>query len=306
MALNCSCDELFGNLGTLPCREGFGPAKKLLFTALEDSTGAKNYLDPALMSGAAYWNGLINEADKSARIYPSPTFKTVTNERSDSAFEDFPDQSTEKLNNGIRSILATLTQKGGASPQLVKQLEKGGCIAGGVYIVDNCGNVIGLDNGDGFLYPIPYDNGSWDVRLNAPIEGEAVLKNTLGFNFTSLLDDGDLNLIAAADTNAEVLSLNGLLDAVITTSNPTTTSFDASIEYIYSTVGQTNPITGLLGSDFTLFNENDQLAVTIVTADEGPDGFYPFTFDPQGNGDVLTLTVVKDGLEMSTATITIP
>ena len=302
----CSCNELFGNLGLLACREGFGPAKKLIFTSLTDTNGDRNFLDPALMTGSAYWDGLINNTDKNARIYPSPTFKTVTSERSDSAFEDFPDQSQEKLNNGVRSILATLTGKGGASTILEKQLNKGGCIAGGVYIVDCYGNVIGLDEGDGKLYPIPYDNGSWDVRTLFPEEGTSVFKTTLGFNFVALLNDGDLNFIKATDTNTNVLLLNGLLDVEIAISNEAVDGFTSTLGYIYSTVGDTTPVEGLLKADFELFNVDDAAAITILTADEVSEGVYDFTFASQDSAENIRLTIVKDGLERNEATYVTP
>ena len=302
----CSCDELFGNLGLLACREGFGPAKKLIFTSLTDSTGERNFLDPALMTGSTYWTDLINNDDKNARIYPSPTFKTVNSERSDSAFEDFPDQSQEKLNNGVRSILATLTGKGGASTILEKQLNKGGCIAGGVYIVDCYGNVIGLDEGDGKLYPIPYDNGSWDVRTIFPEEGTSVFKTTLGFNFVALLNDGDLNFIKATDTNTNVLLLNGLLDVEIAISNEATDGFTATLGYIYSTVGDTTPVEGLSPADFEVYNIDDDAEITPNGALESSEGVYDFSFLAQDSAENIRLTIKKDGLEQNNATYVTP
>jgi hypothetical protein len=120
------------------------------------------------------------------------------------------------------------------------------------------------------------------------------------------LNDGDLNFIKATDTNTNVLLLNGLLDVEIAISNEAVDGFTATLGYIYATVGDTTPVEGLLVGDFELYNETSEAAIVITSVTESSEGVYDFVIPTQTAADVLTLTVVKDGLERNTATITIP
>jgi hypothetical protein len=62
----------------------------------------------------------------------------------------------------------------------------------------------------------------------------------------------------------------------------------------------------LLLADFTVYNETTTSAVTITSATELPDGTYTFVFAAQTSADVLTLALVKDSLEMTDLTVTVP
>ena len=160
MASQCSCDVLLGNAGSPGCVAVHGVARKLIRVPLVANDGTENKIDLTATLDQTFWDGLINNADASKRYYPTPVFKTVTQERAESITEDFDDGSTAFVRDGVKSWDGFITK--GASPQLVGVLKDDRCTSFGVLIVDDCGNLIGRDIGDGFLYPIPVDNGSWN------------------------------------------------------------------------------------------------------------------------------------------------
>ena len=97
-----------------------------------------------------------------------------------------------------------------------------------------------------------------------------------------------------------------MLDVEIAISNEAVDGFTSTLGYIYSTVGDTTPVEGLLPADFELFNVDDAAAITILTADEVSEGVYDFTFASQDSAENIRLTIVKDGLERNESTYVTP
>lgn len=302
----CSCDVLLGNAGSPGCVPIHGVGRKLIRVPLIADDGTENRILLTDTLDAAYWAALVNNVDASKRFYPTPVFKTFTQERADNITEDFDDGSSSFIRDGVKTVTAFITKA--ASPQLVGVLEDDRCTNFGVYIVDDAGNLIGRDISDGYLYPIPVDNGSWGPTWVEPTD-TTTAKVNLVFNFSTLFKDSNLGFIGAATfTDISLLSLGGLLDAVFTNASASSTT-DASVEisYIYGPSNAKLPITGLLPAEIVIYNVTQDSAVVTATAPESPDGTYALTFAAQTSADVLRISVLKNGIDPDdTVTVTIP
>jgi len=296
MASQCSCDVLLGNAGSPGCVAVHGVARKLIRVPLVANDGTENKIDLTATLDQTFWDGLINNADASKRYYPTPVFKTVTQERAESITEDFDDGSTAFVRDGVKSWDGFITK--GASPQLVGVLKDDRCTSFGVLIVDDCGNLIGRDIGDGFLYPIPVDNGSWNPIWIEPTD-TTVSKVNLTFNFSTIFQDENLGFIEASATGTDLLNSNGgLLDVVFSDfSSSSASDLTISAAYIYGPSNSKLPITGLVPAEFVLFNNDTSLAVTVLTATETPDGTYALTFAAQTSTDNVTGSILKNGID---------
>ena len=80
----------------------------------------------------------------------------------------------------------------------------------GVYVVDVNGNLIGSEV-DGFLYPIPVDNASWDPKFNFATDS-TVQKIMLGFDFDRNFDESTMHMVTADEAGIDFTSLKGLTD----------------------------------------------------------------------------------------------
>ena len=301
----CSCDVLLGNAGSPGCVASHGVAKKLIRVPLTANDGTTNSIDLSTTLNQAFWDAAINNADASKRFYPTPNFKTVTQERADNITEDFDDGSSAFVRTGVKTFTGFITK--GASPQLVGVLEDDRCTDFGVYIVDDCGNLIGRDIGDGFLYPIPVDNGSYAPTWVEPTD-TTVSKVNLVFNFSTLFQDSALGFIEASATGANLLTQSGLLDAVFSNASASSdTAASVEISYIYGPSNAKLPVTGLLPAEIVIYNVTDDAAVVTATAPESPDGTYSLTFLTQGSAKDLKISVSKNGIDPDdSVTVTTP
>ena len=295
----CSCDVLLGNAGTPGCVPSHGVGRKLIRVPLLANDGTENKIDLSVTLNSAFWSAAVNNADTSKRFYPTPVFKTFTQERAENTSESFEDGSTAFIRDGIKTVTAFITKS--ASPQLVGVLEDDRCTNFGVYIVDDCGNLIGRDIRDGFLYPIPVDNGSWSPTWVEPTD-TTISKVNLSFNFSTLFKDSNLGVIAASSfSGIQLLSLGGLLDVVLTEVSSSTTEIQFTADNIYGYSNSKIPITGLLVGNIVLNNTEGGVitSVTLTSLTETADGEYTvdFTGDPQTATETFALSVSKNGLD---------
>jgi hypothetical protein len=85
-----------------------------------------------------------------------------------------------------------------------------------------------------------------------------------------------------------------------------TTGFSTELTYDYGTAVTKQKFKGAVLADFTLYNETTTASVTITSVTEATDGNYDFVIPAQTSADVLTLSLSKDGFEMTDLTVTIP
>ena len=294
--ITCDCtNNTLGNTGTVDCDSISKVAVKLILVPLYDDAGVKNSITIATPLTQVVVDALINQADESMRWYPLPEMDNVAGERAESLFETTPSGKKYFIKQGTRSYTFELLDRSAA---FKGQLDKVRCGDAGVYIIDNNGSLTGMaldaDVSDGKLYPIKIDKNSWDARL-AFATDTTIQKIMVSFDFAQAEDDSLLRVISSSDIPADLSDARGLLDVNATYSAISTTGFTARLQYIYGSVANLNPDTGLLIGDFAIYNTTTLAAVTILTATETPDGTYAFTFAAQTVADVLSLTPTKAG-----------
>jgi hypothetical protein len=261
---------------------------------LKDNDGVLNGID--LSAPLPTWNSLINEADASKRWFPIPVFENVELPKADSQFEEANSGRMAFLRQGKRSFSGELWGED-STPTLLGKLKAGRCVAFGIYIIDVEGNLVGSKS-NGYLYPIPVDEQSWDPRFMFATDS-TVQKIMLGFDFYRLFDESTMYMITADEAGVDFNSLSGLIDVNLTEVSQVSTTtlvFDANFDYGTAL----NPIVyqgADAPTDWSLYNNTAAASVTIDGIAEAPNGTYTITQSVNllVPGDSYTLSVSKDG-----------
>ena len=268
----CNCNVGLSNTGQPGCVPIQSVTSSLIMVPIKDNSGNLNGID--LSSPLPVWNDLINEADASKRWFPLPAFENVELPKADSQFEEANSGRMAFLRQGKRSFAGELWGED-STPTLLGKLDAGRCVAFGVYVVDVNGNLIGSKS-NGYLYPIPVDEQSWDPRFMFATDS-TVQKIMLGFDFDRLFNDSTMYMITATEAGQDFNQLSGLIDVNIEfVGTPTTTDIVFKAFFDYGTA--LNPIV-LQGAaaDFTLYDITVAASVTIDAINEAPDGTYTIT-----------------------------
>lgn len=288
----CKCNVGLKNTGT-GCTPIIDVARKAILVPIYDGDQVRNGILLSDTLNQAYFDALINQADTTKRWFPLPDMKNVTNERGENIVETFDDQTTAFLQEGGKAFRGWMV---GAAPRLKEKIEAARCVEVGVYIVDKNGNLIGEISADGTtLYPIKLDKESVAAKFIHKTD-RAMQKIEVSWNFDVEAKDENLAMITCDELSpVEPLQFRGLLDVCAEYSGIDNDEFTVTLKTEYGT--PLNPVLdkGLVAADFTLHNVTDDLAVTIISATESPDGVYLITFAAQTNGDELRLTPSKDG-----------
>ena len=305
----CNCNDLFGNLRQPGCNSTHGIAQKVWQVSIKDGDGNLNRIDLNAVPDATALTALFNEPDATKRYFPSPLFTDFNQTRAEDVTDEAEDGTIDFIREGIKSVEAFIWEQEGANPQMVGQMKKSRCVDGGVFLVDDCNNLIGRDIGDGFLYPIPYNRGSWSPKWVEPNQ-TANGKVQLNYNFNKLFKDEEIGFISY-DSSIDLLSYEGLLDvvgSVVTPPAVTTTAAVIKAETIYGPANNKKGIDVFTVSDVKLLNETTGLPVVVSNFDlqSGSDRQYDLVYAAQTPADVLTLTFTKEGFDRDTVTINIP
>lgn len=303
MAIGCDCNVGLSDTGRPGCVPLFSVTNNLIQVPLRDNDGNLNRID--LNAPVPVWDDLINESDASKRWFPIPTFENVELAKADSQFEEANSGRMAFLRQGKRSFVGELWADD-STPTFLGKLEKGRCVDFGVYIVDVNGNLIGSEV-DGYLYPIPVDNASWDPKFMFATDS-TVQKIMLGFDFDRNFDESSMYMITTDEAGISFDSLRGLIDVNLTfVLTPGATALDVIAAFDYGTAYNKIKYTGAdLIADWSLFNVSTGLPVTIDAVTEGPDGQYNITYAAGViAGETIRLTVEKTGFdgEVEAATI---
>jgi len=254
-----------------------GIAKRVFRIPLYTNTGVRNGIDLAQIEDAVYMNGLINQADPSARLSPLPKSVTILREQADDLSETFADQSTANTFDGILSVVNTIAGIN-ASPAMAREIENDECAVYGEYIVDVCGSISGGSVENNILYPLAVNSDSLSVRYMTN-EYEAKQKIMLSYQYDTLVKDNQLYTVNAEDIGIDLLEIQGLKALNVTLSSPLTTGVSANVTTIFGYANDLEPVTGLLPGEFVATNLDDNTSITITGAAESPDGFYVLTYD---------------------------
>jgi len=288
----CNCNVGLSNTGRPGCVPLQSVTSKLIMVPLTDNQGTLNGID--LAAALPTWSDLINEADASKRWFPIPEFENVELPKADSQFEEANSGRMAFLRQGKRSFAGELWGDD-STPTLLGKLSAGRCVQFGVYIVDVNGNLIGSKS-NGFLYPIPVDEQSWDPKFMFATDS-TVQKIMLGFDFYRLFDESTMYMITTSEAGINFNDLTGLIDVNLTVdSQVSATSVTVLAAFDYGTA--LNPIIfqgATNTSDWSIYNVTTSTLIGVPAGvTEAPAGTYlvDYTFVPT---NVYTLSVTKDG-----------
>ena len=288
MSLGCKCDSGLSNTGVPNCVTLQSVTSKFIMVPLEDSTGAKNYIDLTATLNEAYFEALVNQADASKRFFPLPLLENVALEKGDSTFEEAPSGRKVFIKQAKRSFAGELWE---ATPQLLSKIQDNRCVEFGIYIVDVNGSLVGSKVGDK-LYPIPVDNQSFDARLMYATD-TTVQKLMVSFDFYRLFDEGTLWLITA-DEVMDFNLLEGLLDVEMEKVSATQTDLVLDATLMYGTALNPIKVSGLVLADFTLSDASTGANIPLLTVTAVANR-YTLTFASQTASLPVEVKVQKTG-----------
>ena len=294
----CKCDVGLSNTGTA-CTPLQAVARQYVFVNKYKADGTLNKLDLSVTLDSALWTTQLN-AVTDERWRPTPRVQNVADEKADNITQSFNDGSTAFIAEGARTVTSFLP---GQAPHLVGVFNGFRCFDIAAYVIDNDGNLVGKCIEDGFLHPICIEEDT----INATYVKNDASATVSGINlsFTWSLDEKDENMsmVTVDEMTDGVAGISGLKDVGSSYANISQTSFDALLTVTgYGTKLTPVTVKGLLAGDMVLFNVTDSLAVTIISATEGPDGTYAITYASQDVSDVLRLTITKDGFDFTAVT----
>lgn len=291
MALGCNCNVGLSNTGRPNCVPLFSVVSSLIAVPLFANDGTRNGID--LNASLPTWSDLVNEADASKRWFPIPAFENVEMPKADSQFEEANSGRMVFLRQGKRSFSGELWADD-STPTFLGKLQASRCVDFGVYAVDVNGNLIGSEE-DGYLYPIPVDNASWDPKFMFATDS-TTQKIMLGFDFDRLFDESTMYMITVDEAGINFTSLKGLIDVDFVDVTLTTGDATVTAQFQYGTALNKLKLKGAVVGDFSVYNNTTAASVALASALEGPDGTYVLTFGAaQTAGDSLTISVNKTG-----------
>lgn len=299
------CNYGMSNTG-IGCVPIWRVTRKLILVPTWASDGTLNSIDTTQTLDKTYFDGFINNADLSKRWFPLPFMKNATNTRAESLKETFDDQSVNIIQQGVRKMVAKITEKD-ATPQLLGAIKMGRQIDMSVFLLDNDHSIVGKQGEEANkLYPIRLDSNSLDPLYN-PSTDKTTQVIDLMFDFHISEMDEDIRMITINEMDYDPTLLNGLLDITAIFTNPLHAgTFTVQLNTMFGTM--INPLTdkGLVKADFVLKNITTNATITITTVTEKldsitgqPTGVYDFVFPAQTASDVVQLIPTKAGRDYS-------
>ena len=202
------------------------------------------------------------------------------------------------LRQGKRSFAGELWAED-STPTFLGKLEKSRCVDFGIYIVDVNGNLVGSQV-DGYLYPIPVDNPSWDPKFMFATDSTSQ-KIMLNFDFDRLFEESTMYQINVDEAGLDFTTLEGLVDVNLLNLAVTTTgaTFDASFDY-GTAYNKIKYVGATLNSDWNVTNVTTSTSFTPDSVTESPDGSYTLDWTVSGSvsaGDLVKIEVAKNGFD---------
>jgi hypothetical protein len=298
--------QTFPNIGAKDCKSILAAAKMFVFIPLTGSDGTKNSITLALAKTLAGWVARYDEADAEDRFYPTPIMENVANERAATEFETLTSGIKIPLRKGARTITAYAIKEGFEFLAVMEKWEKLSDF--GFIAFDADGNILykKLEN-DTKLYPMAIQNGSFTTNMIFPTDS-AVEKQMIQFDVASYEKDSCLRVLGYEDlTDFNPLSDSfALINATVEASAGTTTSVTFAVTdlngYPVENLAITDFYTARGGTASRLYNVTDSAAVTITGLTEPTAGNYVATFSAETASDVIRITPVKSGYDITTDT----
>lgn len=294
MSLGCNCEAGLSNTGRPNCVPIFSVTSGLIMVALKSNAGVLNGID--LSAPIPTWSTLINNpAD--TRWFPVGQFENVELPKADSQFEEANSGKMAFLRQGKRSFSGELWSED-STPTLLGKLQLNRCVDFGVYIVDVNGNLIGSKS-NGYLYPIPVDNPSFDPKFNFATDS-TVQKLMIAFDVDRLFDESTMYMITPTEAGINFNDLEGLIDVnLVEDAQVSATSITVSATFDYGTAYNPLKYKGATATtDWDILDDAGTSLGNPTAVTEIADGQYllAYGFTPT---DDYSVAVDKDGFEGS-------
>jgi len=231
--------------------------------------------------------------------------ENVVSERAESIKEDFPSGTSVTIQQGTKSFTGEWIGKD-ASTVFLGKVENYGCGEIGAFIVDVDGNIIGNGEDVDKLYPIRLDGDSWFVNLIDPTD-TTIQKLMLTYNYDRTEQDSNLRMIVASETSVDVTGLTGLTDVNGVATLISTAGVTLTCDFDYGSQVTQIPFEGAVLADWAATEISPSPgAVALTSVTESSAGVYDWLFAaPATIGDVIELSLSKNGFEMVNVSITI-
>jgi hypothetical protein len=313
----CKCADGQQNLGVLSCPRLLQSVKKHIRVAKFDDNGVRNSIKLSdLVDGKltdAFILGKLTESDASAKWYLTPkTYENVEPSRTDSSFEDFSSGAKVKVDTGVKEFMGIIPM---IDAQIAAKMNAGACSSFGHYEIDSEGSIKGELSADGLeLYPIAVASGSFEAVEIEAVEGSAVQRVQVSFQYAKTVNEANLRIVSSEDILVELLSINGALDGDLAgTGTPSATEFSVTFSIAdYGYFGETIAIEGQTEpADWLIVDSGLNVIVPSAVA-EVTEGQYDFTIasTPAETLSVSFVGVPDSALdqvyESSVVTITTP
>ena len=294
----CSCTSQYKNSGQPSCVGALiQAARKIILVPRYANDGTANKISLPATLNQAFFNALINNADRSLRWYPLPKFVNVEMAKGESVYEEFSDKTKKLVAEGVRTFKGLLPA---IQPQYLSVLKSGNCTEMAAYIVDKAGKLVGYTDGEeNVLYPFPLNANTMNaVYMWATDTTGSNIE--LSFEFDVDMKDEYIGQISKDDlVSVNLLNLEGLYDAKKSQTSTGQTSMVFKLYTEYGTVATPIKIEGLVAADFALYNVTDSAAVTVSTCTESPAGTYTLTYASQTVADVIRITPSTTGIDFT-------
>jgi len=309
-AKTCACNQVMVNTKT-GCVSSRVVEKVAWVMNKTNASGALNFIDLTQTLNDTYFQGLLNNTDPQARLFPLPECKNISDVRDKSVLESAKDGTMFKVRDGIRKFDGFFFPPF-ASPQLVAILQSERCASPCKFSVDANGTIWGRLSADGTkLYPMRMDAGSIDVIYTNPTDTE-VEKVAYSYNLHPSERDCEVRGLLASDLvgNIDPLDYTGLMDVNMTVISASHTANTVVIQ-LYDNYGDIMPgmgeaVTGFLAANFALYNITTSTAITLTGVVEAPIGTYTLSFASGVSAtNHLKVTPTKAGFDCSSIPSTV-
>ena len=300
----CKCDAGLVNSGIPSCVSGFGKVVKLFFVYQYDSAGASNALDCSVPFDQSVLDGLLNATDPSQKWYPTGLISTVTEERAVPTTETI-DNKALNVEDGVRTFQGFFIGSATASPTYLNFLNSLQCPKVMYYAVDANNNLIGVERNGSFWGFTVQEKSIYSLFI--PATSTTIAKNQLNFTLDDLVKDRHISFID--EVGADLLGANGLIDVNLAEGNISGTFESVGVVATLTYGSCNNKLKYTAGTgltDWIVYNKTQasSIGVSSVTVTDGNN--YDIGFIAQNSGDVIQVSVSKEGFASEIIEITFP
>lgn len=303
----CSCSSVVGNTA-VGCNFLMAVEKNGWIMNMVANDGTPNYIDLTATLNDAYFSALINNADKSKRLYPFPEMKNIEDMRDKAITEDFKDGTKYFARLGLRGFTG-LFPPDSASPQMdgvINQLRCNKTL--GRYSIDANGTIWGVLSADGTkLYPAKIDPQSVYSTFIKPTD-ETVQKQQMIFNYHPSMQDCTLAGIPSSSLigGVDPLSYTGLYNIYLIpiSCDHTAGTIVFNLNDGWGNAVTPEAVTGFLKTNFSVYDKTTPGALVINTSTENANipGQYSLLMTTSFlAADQIVVTPAKTGFDGSPA-----